>query len=81
MQIVKVKWRDASHIEEDMTEQQLLKEPLSEFVTVGFVVAEEENRLILAGTKSDDGVYRDSLILPRVYILEITELEEVTHGR
>lgn len=78
--LVKVRWIDATHIEDDITEAELLKRKLAEFTTIGMVVVDNEERLTIAGTVcNDDGetVYRDSLILPRQYILEVKELREV----
>lgn len=79
--IVKVRWVDATHIEDDMSEAKLISQKLAEFITVGMVVADNEERLTIAGTVCrDDGetVYRDSLILPQQYILEVKELEEAS---
>jgi len=76
--IVKVRWVDATHIEDDMPEAKLVNQKVAEFTTVGMVVVDNEERLTIAGTVCrDEGetVYRDSLILPRQYILEVRELE------
>jgi hypothetical protein len=77
---VKVRWIDATHIEDDISEARLVTQKLAEFITVGMVVVDNADRLTVAGTVSyDDGetVYRDSLILPRQYIIEVKELGEV----
>lgn len=76
--IVKVRWVDATHIEDDMPEAKLVNQKMAEFTTVGMVVVDSEERLTIVGTVCrDEGetVYRDSLILPRQYILEVRELE------
>ena len=78
--LVKVRWVDATHIEDDMTEAKLVGQKPVEFTTVGMVVVDGEKRLTIAGTVGhDDGenMYRDSLILPRQYIIEVKELQEV----
>jgi len=77
---VKVRWVDATHIDDDMTEAKLASQKPVEFATVGTVVIDDEEKLTIAATVGHDegeNVYRDSLILPRQYILEAKELQEV----
>ncbi len=77
--LVKVRWTDATHIDDDIPETKLVGQELVECTTVGMVVVDNEQRLTIAGTVChDEGetVYRDSLILPRQYIIEVKELVE-----
>ena len=78
--LVKVRWIDATHIEDDMTEAKLIGQKPIEFTTVGMIVVDNEERLTIAGTVGydEETVYRDNLILPRQYVLEVKELEEVS---
>ena len=79
--VVRVRWLDATHIDDDMTEAKLAGQNPVEFTTVGMVVVDDGEKLTIAGTVGHDegeNVYRDSLILPRQYIIEIAELHEVT---
>jgi len=79
--LVKVRWIDATKLEYDVTETMLVDKNLAQFITVGMVIVDNKQRLTIAGTVSNDWgetVYRDTLILPRQYIKEITELAEVT---
>jgi len=79
--LVKVRWVDATHIEDDMTEARLVSQKLVECTTVGVVVTDNEQRLVIASTvchEEEEPVYRSSLILPQQYITEITELDEAT---
>jgi hypothetical protein len=82
--LVKVRWVDATHIEDDMAETKLISQKLAEFTTVGMVVVDNEQRLTIAGTvchDEEETVYRDSLILPRQYIIEVKELGECDQVR
>ncbi len=77
--LVKVRWADATHIEDDMTEAKLISQKLVECTTMGMIVVDNEQRLTIAGTvchDEEETVYRDSLILPRQYIIEVKELVE-----
>lgn len=77
--IVRVRWVDATQIEEDISEARLASQELVESMTVGIVVAENEKKLIIAGTvyqRDAESIYQDSLIIPRRYIVEIKELTE-----
>jgi len=46
--VVKVRWADATHIEDDMTETKLISQKLAECTTVGMVVVDNEQRLTIA---------------------------------
>ena len=77
---VRVRWLDATHIEDDMTEAKLLDQKPVEFTTVGRVVVDDREKFTIASTiyqEEGENMYRDSLILPRQYIIELKELEEL----
>ena len=76
-----VRWVDATHVEDDIYETKLFKQDLLEFTSVGLVVTEDENKLVLASTigYDEDGTfYRSSLLLPKKIIVEIIVLPVTT---
>lgn len=67
MRIVRVKWLDAlavagwTHVEEPLARQ--------ECVTVGFLVAEDADHVMIAGTYGE-GYYNGAMMVPKGMIIE-----------
>ena len=82
MRVVRVVWRDAHTLKEVWHED--LKElcKLAPYDSVGFLIEETEETLVLAMgvlpkiNKFDETVYRNVLIIPKSSIEKITELKE-----
>lgn len=76
--IVKVEWLDASSYNEPHTAEWLKREsrPLL-VITIGFLISSENNTVIIGQELiPKDGVYRDTMVIPKRYIRKIIYLEE-----
>lgn len=82
--IVLVKWRDHSFLDSLVTEQELKRIGQPIMYSVGFLVHEDENRLVLStaytsGVEnfSDDEFYGGILMISKPAILEIKTIKEI----
>ena len=74
--IVKVRWKDTSHFD-DLTVDELVKEPVSIFTSLGFLILDSTEKVIVAASRCEvDNNYRGALVIPRECIVDI-KIQEV----
>ena len=76
-EIVVVNWLDPSYGDDEMTlADAIALEPCS-MTTVGFLLADTPDKLVLAGTVMPDG-YRSVLCVPRAVVVKMETLSSIS---
>lgn len=72
--IATVSWWDSSTIDEWMPRDEAIKELCSPVETIGYLLEENVERLILCHSKAEDGTVCGVIVIPRGCVFDIVKL-------
>lgn len=84
--IVKVVWKDITHLTKARDKEEAVNHNLIEYVNLGYLIYQDKNKIVMCASKIEnfdssvflsDDTLRDIMIIPKGMIKSITKLKEV----